>query len=204
MTTEEKEMINDLQRQNIIEKINHIQCNLNAPKDAFNSFAKYHYRSAESIFQAVKPLLKNTGLTLTVSDSIEMIGERIYVKATATVTDGKDSVSTTAYAREPESKKGADDSQITGAASSYARKYALCGLFAIDDNKDADATNDHKEQPKGVNVPDIIKRLKQAGSLDDLQAVFGWAWHSATEEQRKEIKPIYDSRKADFVAQSQE
>ena len=139
---------------NLTEKLNRVQTNLNAPKDAFNSFAKYNYRSAESILQAVKPLLKETGLVLMVSDSIEAVGDRIYIKATAKISDGTNSLETTAYAREPESKKGSDESQITGAASSYARKYALCGLFAIDDNKDADATNTHgKEAPKGQASP---------------------------------------------------
>ena len=144
---------------NLIEKLNSIQTELNAPKDAFNSFGKYNYRGAESILQAVEPLLEETDLVLTVSDSIEVIGGRSYIKATAKISDGATSLETEAYAREPEAKKGSDESQITGAtssyaykyASSYARTYALCLLFAINDNKDADSTNTHgKEPPKSM------------------------------------------------------
>lgn len=116
-----------------------IQSTLKAPKGQYNSFGKYHYRSAEDILEAVKPLLAENGLSMTISDTLENIGTRYYVKATATLTDGEDSVSVSAYAREEETKKGMDGSQITGAASSYARKYALNGLFLIDDTKDADA-----------------------------------------------------------------
>lgn len=126
------------------EKLGRVQSELRAPKDQYNSFGKYSYRSCESILEAVKPLLKEEGLTLTMSDSIGEVGGRVYVTATVTVAD-KDgcSVSVSASAREPESKKGMDEAQVTGASSSYARKYALNGLFAIDDAKDADATNRH-------------------------------------------------------------
>ena len=130
-------------KMNLIEKLIRIQTGLNVPKDAFNSFGKYNYRSAESILQAVEPLLEETGLVLTVSYSIEVIGDRSYIKATAKISDGATGLEMEAYAREPEAKKGSDESQITGAASSCARKYALCVLFAINDNKDADATNTH-------------------------------------------------------------
>lgn len=128
-------------------ELNRIQQELNAPKSQKNEFAKYNYRSAEDILTAVKPLLK--GLTLTLKDEIVVLGEgtqRFYTKAIATLSDGKESLEITAYAREEESKKGMDGSQITGASSSYARKYALNGMFAIDDTKDSDATNDHKEK----------------------------------------------------------
>ena len=123
-------------------RLHAIQRNLNAPKNLFNSFGKYKYRSCEGILEAVKPLLDGT--TLTLSDQIKMVGDRFYIEATATFSDGQESVSVTAYAREPESKKGMDESQITGAASSYARKYALNGLFLIDDTKDADDLNKHE------------------------------------------------------------
>lgn len=117
-----------------------VQRDLKAPKGQFNSFGKYKYRSCEDIVEAVKPLLNDNGLILTMSDSVEEIGNRIYIKATASVIDvvTGDKVEVTAMAREPEEKKGMDTSQITGTASSYARKYALNGLFAIDDTKDAD------------------------------------------------------------------
>lgn len=120
-----------------------VQQALKAPKDQFNSFGKYNYRSCESVLEALKPLLAINQMTLTLSDSVREIGGRIYIEATATANDIEtgESYSVTAFAREEETKKGMDASQVTGASSSYARKYALNGLFAIDDNKDSDATN---------------------------------------------------------------
>ena len=129
-----------------IEKIVAIQSELKAPKGQYNSFGKYNYRSCEDILEGVKPLLAKHGLVLTIQDSINLIGDRFYVKATATITDGKDEISTSAYARESLDKKGMDASQVTGATSSYARKYALNGLLAIDDTKDAD-TMDNSKKP---------------------------------------------------------
>jgi hypothetical protein len=131
--------------------LNKIQKELKAPKDKFNTFGQYKYRSAEGILDAVKPLLGAGTLTLT--DDIVMVGNRIYVKSTATICDGDKSISVNAFARESETKKGMDDSQITGAASSYARKYALNGLFCIDDTKDADDLNDGKTEPESKPAP---------------------------------------------------
>ena len=125
-----------------------IQSELNAPKNLYNSFGKYSYRSAESILEAVKPLLKENGCQLTLSDDIIFIQDRFYVKATASISDGKETVSVSAFAREDESKKGMDGAQLTGATSSYARKYALNGLFCIDDAKDPD-TDEYTKQQKG-------------------------------------------------------
>lgn len=121
---------------------------LKAPKGQYNSFGKYKYRSCEDILEAVKPLCVKNNVLLTITDDIVLIGDRFYVKATATVTNLEGaSVSASALAREEDTKKGMDGSQVTGASSSYARKYALNGLFCIDDTKDADATNTHgKEQ----------------------------------------------------------
>jgi len=131
-----------------------IQNKLKAPKNQFNSFGKYHYRSCEDILEALKPILAEHGALLTISDSIENIGNRYYVKATATIAiKDKGQISVTAYAREEEDKKGMDGSQITGAASSYARKYALNGLFLIDDTKDADTQDNTKEVPKKTTEP---------------------------------------------------
>lgn len=129
-----------------IEKIVAIQSELKAPKGQYNSFGKYNYRSCEDILEGVKPLLTKHGLVLTIQDNIDLIGDRFYVKATATITDGKEQLSTSAYARESLDKKGMDASQVTGATSSYARKYALNGLLAIDDTKDAD-TMDNSKKP---------------------------------------------------------
>lgn len=124
-----------------------VQAELKAPKGQHNSFGKYDYRSAEDIIEAVKPLLKENGLFLNMSDDIVLIGDRYYVKATVKVVDvvTGESVQTSALAREASQKKGMDESQVTGTASSYARKYALNGLFAIDDNRDAD-TNEYARQ----------------------------------------------------------
>lgn len=123
------------------DKLLKIQQELKAPKNQRNDFGKYNYRSCEDIFEAVKPLLKDNELTLRLNDELVQIGERYYIKATAILSDGKEEILNTAYAREEENKKGMDGSQITGASSSYARKYALNGLFLIDDVKDSDTTN---------------------------------------------------------------
>lgn len=124
-----------------------IQSELKAPKSQFNPFGKYKYRKAEDILEAVKPLLAKQKCTLTITDDVVLIGNRIYVKATATIKNEKgECETTTGWAREEETKKGMDGSQITGASSSYARKYALNGLFAIDDNADSDTTNDGQHQ----------------------------------------------------------
>lgn len=123
------------------EKLIKIQTELKAPKNQRNNFGNYNYRSCEDILEAVKPLLKENGLTLRLTDELVNIGERYYIKATAILSDGTETIENVAYAREEETKKGMDGSQITGASSSYARKYALNGLFLIDDVKDSDSTN---------------------------------------------------------------
>ena len=124
----------------INDKLSAIQTKIKAPKNLYNSFGKYNYRNAESILEAVKPYLESLNLFLVINDSIVMVGERYYVRATATLADCEtgESIEVSAYARETEEKKGMDGSQVTGATSSYARKYALNGLFLLDDTKDAD------------------------------------------------------------------
>lgn len=131
-----------------------IQEELKAPKSQYNSFGNYKYRSAEDILEAVKPLCHKNGCTLTLSDELKQIGDRYYIESTATLTKDSNSISVTAYAREAESKKGMDPSQITGTASSYARKYALNGLFCIDDTKDADTD----EYTSNTITPDEAKK----------------------------------------------
>ena len=133
-----------------------MQKELKAPKDLRNNFGGYNYRSCEGILEAVKPLLIKNDLLLTLSDQMVEVGGRVYVKATATVETGEEEITVTAFAREEEEKKGMDGSQITGAASSYARKYALNGLFCIDDAKDSDYTNTHGKdatEPKKAEDP---------------------------------------------------
>lgn len=133
----------------LIEKLKNVQSKLKAPKSQYNSFGKYSYRNQEDILEAVKPLLAAEGLIMTISDEVIEVGTRVYVKATVSVTDGENTVSNSALARESLEQKGMNDAQITGSASSYARKYALNGMFLIDDTKDADATNTHgKEDTK--------------------------------------------------------
>lgn len=144
-----------------------IQGKLKAPKDLENKFGNYKYRSCESILEALKPLLAKENIYLTITDEVVNIGERYYVKATVTLSDGKEMIQTTALAREAEDKKGMDCSQITGATSSYARKYALNGMFCIDDTKDADATNKHDKQDEK-----ILSGLDELTSLEALEAYY--------------------------------
>ena len=140
-------------KMNIHQKLQGIQTELKAPKGQTNKFGGYRYRSCEDILTALKPLLAQYTCTLAISDDIVEVGGRVYVKATATLasTSSEDdyTINVSGFAREAETKKGMDDAKITGSASSYARKYALNGLFAIDDTKDPDATNDHgKSAPR--------------------------------------------------------
>ena len=157
------------------QRVGDIQHKLKAPKGQYNSFGKYNYRSCEDILEGVKPLLKEHNLALLIDDEIVQIGERYYVKATAKITDGREFVSATAYAREPDTKKGMDESQITGATSSYARKYALNALLCIDDTKDADTMDNSKKpsqqtQETVYNWQTLKARATQGGiSEDDLK-----------------------------------
>lgn len=164
--------------ENITTRLASVQARLRAPKGQYNSFAKYHYRSAEDIIEAVKPLVHEQGMALTISDELVQVGDRYYVRATAAVSDGEQTVAVTGFAREASERKGMDDSQITGSASSYARKYALNGLFAIDDGKDADATQGQpaparKATPKPAPEPsplgeqDVVLRADADFSGDD-------------------------------------
>ena len=146
----------------------YIQAQVKAPKGQFNAFGKYKYRSAEDIMEAVKPVINPLGYYLIVSDEIIEVGDRYYVKATAKLTDGNNLYSCTGFAREEEQKKGMDGSQITGAASSYARKYALSGLFCLDDNADADKTNTHGKE----DYTDFILELKNVKTLNDLTILY--------------------------------
>lgn len=176
-----------------------IQSKLNVPKSLRNNFGGYNYRSAEQILEAVKPLLKENNCTLTINDDIVMIGDRIYVKSIATIRNEKgETETTTAFAREALSKKGMDDSQVTGAASSYARKYALNGLFCIDDTKDADALNVNKEytQQSDPSLEMVIANIKAASSIQDLTQIWNEcyayqsnkAFVSALTNRKKELK----------------
>lgn len=152
-----------------------VQGALRAPKGQYNNFGKYKYRSCEDILEAVKPLLVQYSLLLTIEDDIVQVGDRIYVKATATIRCGENKLQSVAFAREENEKKGMDSSQVTGAASSYARKYALNGLFCIDDNKDSDATNvghNKKETEENPIFDMAMNDLRNAKTMDALRAVW--------------------------------
>lgn len=185
---------------NIYEKLSNIQNELKAPKGQFNKFGGYKYRSCEDILEAVKPICKNYKTVLVISDTLENIGDRYYIKATATLFDidneameigvGNSFISNTAYAREEESKKGMDGSQITGTASSYARKYALNGLFNIDDTKDADTDeftkqtqiDDNKKISK-TQVEGLNKSIENAKISDEIvYLILGQYGYSSTNE----------------------
>ena len=155
---------------NIYEKLLNIQTELKAPKGQYNSFGKYKYRSCEDILEAVKPICAKNKATLILSDSLENIGDRYYIKATATLIDVEsgENLENTAYAREEAEKKGMDGSQITGTASSYARKYALNGLFNIDDTKDAD-TDEYAKQSKSIDES-VKNEFQVAEKVTDLEA----------------------------------
>lgn len=193
-----------------------IQQTLNAPKGQYNKFGGYSYRSAEDILEAVKPLLQN--VTLMVSDEIVLIGDRYYVKATATLSDGEDSISATAFAREEKEQKGMTAGQLTGATSSYARKYALNGLFCIDDAKDLDTDayakqtgqqprqqkNPPKQQPQQPKAPpnpdEVLARFCDAAAkapdANKLREIFGKCWKLLPKdsEQQQKAKDVYDIR----------
>ena len=186
----------------ILKRVLAVQTQLVAPKSQYNSFGKYKYRKAEDILEALKPLLKQQELTLLITDEPFFIEGRFYIKATATVLYGDESLSVVAYAREGDTKTGMDPAQVTGATSSYARKYALGGLFCIDDNADPDVTNTHgaeiaqptqqtaSEAPKkGAKAPSrattldgAIKALKAAKNREELDA----AWAAFPQFQAEE------------------
>lgn len=173
-----------------------IQSELVATKSQYNSFGKYYYRSCEDILEAVKPLLSKYGAELTISDDVVSVGDRVYVKATVSITDGKEIKTVTAFAREPLDRKGQDSSQITGATSSYARKYALNGLFLIDDNKDADTDESRNESEArskasgGSDTPksDTPKVQRPNYSKEQLEKMKKWSDGTFTEEELAEFR----------------
>ena len=158
----------EIQEISLYEKLGVIQHELKAPKGETNNFGKYKYRNVEGIYEAVKPLLAEQGLVLRLSDELVQVGERYYIKATASLTDGKETIDTYWYAREEEDKKGMDGSQITGASSSYARKYALCGLFLIDWSEDSDALSTKtRNNDKEFEAQAIFKKYFEKVQADN-------------------------------------
>lgn len=174
---------------NLTEKLINVQKTLKAPKGQYNSFGKYKYRSAEDILEAVKPLNAEHGLLLTIKDEPILIGDWHYIKATATITDGNESHEVTAYARESLNKKGMDDSQITGTASSYARKYALNGLYLIDDTKDADTDEYQNQNQPNNNAPRLITQ-KQVGAIKTKALSFAQARNQSVDKVYEVLKIV--------------
>ena len=182
---------------NVYEKLIAIQSELKAPKSQYNSFGKYAYRNCEDILEALKPLLKEHKSTIYIADEIVTVLDRFYIKATVTFIDAEtgEKIINTAYAREEECKKGMDGSQVTGASSSYARKYALNGMFAIDDTKDSDFTNTTAKGNDATLSEAQIKRLlaiasKVNISADDVKKVV--AKNFGVQDLRKMSKQQYD------------
>ena len=182
---------------NVYEKLIAIQSELKAPKSQYNNFGKYAYRNCEDILESLKPLLKEHKSTIYISDEIVTVLERFYVKATVTFIDAEtgEKIINTAYAREEEDKKGMDGSQVTGSSSSYARKYALNGMFAIDDTKDSDFTNTTiKGDNTGLSEAQIKRLLAIANkvniSADDVKIVVAKSF--GVQDLRKMNKQQYD------------
>lgn len=183
----------------LIEKVAAVQAKLKAPKGQTNKFGGYKYRSAEDILEAVKPLTTGEGLMLTVTDDIVEVGGRTFVKSTASVHLGHVAVNTSAFAELEVSKKGMDLAQLTGSASSYARKYALNGLFCIDDTKDSDATNDHS---KPASKP-AAKPAAKKTSAKTKAATFDKFVAHVTEHGMKGLEQVQQDKRWDTFSQEQ-
>jgi hypothetical protein len=191
-----------------MKELNSIQVELKANKSQTNKFGGYKYRSLEDINEAVKPLLAEHSCCLVLSDTIELVGDRHYVKATATITNAEGvAVSVTAFAREPFSKKGMDDAQITGSTSSYARKYALNGLFAIDDTKDADSMDNTKHvTAKKLFKTKLERNTYIAGIVVGLQenqpSVVQELWRELSKEQQQDLWSEFGSTQQTAIRES--
>jgi hypothetical protein len=178
--------------------LSEIQAAVKAPKGNFNSFGKYKYRSAEDILEALKPVINPHGFHVTIYDEIVLIGDRFYVKATAEISNGENAYTSVAFAREEELVKGMSAPQVTGSASSYARKYALSGLLALDDTKDADATNEHQDEV-GQEKRDYLISLIENSTYEERQRVqLRQRANNITKEQQ------YEQAKASLLANQME
>ena len=169
--------------------LSEIQSKLKAPKGQMNKFGGYRYRSCEDILEALKPILAEYGASIILTDDIVVRGDRIYVQATAVLQAEGVTHSATGFARESDTRKGMDDSQITGSASSYARKYALNGLFAIDDTQDADANNDHGKPERSIE-----DQVKSCQSVRNLTALY----KGLSEVEQAKFKDLFSSRRAEI------
>lgn len=193
---------------NVTEKLLHVQTKLKAPKNQRNSFGEYNYRSCEDILEAVKPLLKEVGATIVLSDDIVMLGDRFYIKATAKFIDivSNNHIENTAFAREVLEKKKSDPSQCTGAASSYARKFCLNGLLLIDDTRDADS-EDHYEEARSVSSPAQDNTPITQSDMEHLKSILkehGWDQSVLLDYYHLEgLSQMTKTQYAHFVAKSQ-
>jgi len=174
-------------------KLLDVQQNLKAPKNQYNKFGQYKYRSCEDILEAVKPLLVKQGLLLIINDSVEIIRDRFYVRATVDLHLEDEKISVTAFAREPENKKGMDESQITGSSSSYARKYALNGLFMIDDSRDAD-TMDNTSEP-AIDLNKYLKKINSFKTTEELKEY----WLKIPLQIRQKLEKIKENKKNELL-----
>ena len=171
-----------MKNKSLQECLNYIQVNLKAPKNMKNSFGNYCYRNLEGILEGLKPLLEETGCIITITDSMELLGERYYIVATASLKKGDEVISCEGWARESEDKKGMDTSQITGSTSSYARKYAMNGLFAIDDVRDADSMDNRNTVTEDQKAR--YQELLKSGAYEgDIQKMNKWWKGFSTQEQ---------------------
>lgn len=179
----------------IYNELSRIQKELKAPKGQYNSFGKYKYRSCEDILEAVKPLLGNC--CLTISDDIVLIGDRFYIKATARLAlSNEDFIENSAFARESLDKKGMDESQVTGASSSYARKYALNGLFAIDDTKELDGDNSNREVE---TLPEeLIKAVQETKTIAELSVLYNANKNDMSQELKQQFYTLVSNRKEEL------
>lgn len=189
---------------NIYEKLTKVQEELKAPKNQYNSFGKYNYRSCEDILEALKPILAKYSLFLMISDTMKQIGDRYYIMATCTVSDGEMHITNCAFAREEESKKGMDGAQVTGTSSSYARKYALNGLFLIDDTKDPDTDNTTKQTSRPGAGSGKADKLVTESQLSRLYAIGGSKGYSKADIDKSIHKKGKNSAKELTMAEYDE
>lgn len=184
----------------VYEKLLAIQTELKAPKAQFNNFGKYKYRNCEDILESLKPILAKNRATITISDDVVSVGNRIYIRATAKIVDTEtgESVETTAYAREEESKKGMDGSQLTGSSSSYARKYSLNGLFAIDDTKDSDYCSPELNRPLKQKTKNELNQLI-AEYAEKTDRAVGEIVNEVKNVAKKELSLVSENEAADIL-----
>lgn len=184
----------------VYEKLLAIQTELKAPKAQFNNFGKYKYRNCEDILESLKPILAKNRATITISDDVVSVGNRIYIRATAKIVDTEtgESVETTAYAREEESKKGMDGSQLTGSSSSYARKYSLNGLFAIDDTKDSDYCSPELNRPLNQKTKNELNQLI-AEYAEKTDRAVGEIVNEVKSVVKKELSLVSENEAADIL-----